>query len=106
VLGEILKPDCEWYLADSVPTNDHSERRGEYYGPEIAVQPEVSGLAGPISHDGWRTPWPRFLADLLGVDDGIRNRMDKAGFAAIGNAVAPAIPELIGRAILASEGRA
>jgi DNA (cytosine-5)-methyltransferase 1 len=102
VLGAIFKPDCEWYLADSVPANDHGERRRQYHGAEIAVQPEISGLAGPISHDGWRTPWPRFLADILRVDDGIRNRMDKAGFAAIGNAVSPAIPEMIGRAILAA----
>ena len=37
---------------------------------------------------------------ICGVDDGIPNRVDRA--AALGNAVVPQIPELIGRAILRS----
>jgi DNA (cytosine-5)-methyltransferase 1 len=41
---------------------------------------------------------------VCGVDDGISNRVDR--LAALGNAVVPQIPELIGRAILQAEGRA
>jgi hypothetical protein len=35
------------------------------------------------------------------MDDGVRGRVD--GLAALGNAVVPQIPELIGRAILEAE---
>jgi len=38
------------------------------------------------------------------VDDGIPNRVDRT--ASLGNAVVPQIPEMIGRAILASEAAA
>lgn len=102
LLGTLPEPNRQWYLAPPVSPDNYSQRRRQYHRPELAVRPEVSGLAGEISHDGWDTPWPRFLADLCRVDDGLRGGMDKAGFHAIGNAVPPAIPELIGHAILAS----
>ena len=106
LLGAIPSPSSQWYLADPDASNDHSERRRQYYGAEVAVHPRHTGLAGPISHDGWDTPWPQFLADICGVDDGIRGGLDKAGFAALGNAVVPQIPELIGRAILQARSTA
>ena len=49
--------------------------------------------------DVWQQVWPCEPA-LLGVDDGISNRMDR--FKALGNTLLPQIPELIGRAILQS----
>jgi hypothetical protein len=36
------------------------------------------------------------------MDDGLSDRLDKAGIDATGNAVVPQIPEMIGRAILAA----
>jgi len=102
LLGEIPAPSREWYLAPADASYSDGERRRQYYRPEIAVRPEVTGLAGEIGHSGWETPWPCFLADLCGVDDGLRGGLDKAGFEHIGNALAPQIPELIGNAILQS----
>jgi hypothetical protein len=43
--------------------------------------------------------WPCEPA-LLGVDDGVPNRMDRVK--ALGNTLIPQIPELLGRAILAA----
>jgi DNA (cytosine-5)-methyltransferase 1 len=103
LLGEIPEPSHQWYLAASDVAYDNGQRRGQYHRSEVAVPPEVSGLAGALSHDGWETPWPRFLEDLCRVDDGLRGGLDKAAFAALGNTVSPQIPELIGRAILESE---
>jgi DNA (cytosine-5)-methyltransferase 1 len=102
VLGEIPEPSVQWYLAAPSAANRYGKRRRQYYSPEVAVRQEVTGLAGTISHDGWETPWPRFLADVCGVDDGLRGGLDKAGFEHLGNALAPQIPELIGHAILQS----
>ena len=102
LLGALPEPDRQWYLAPTVSPDNHSQRRRQYHRSEIAVQPEITGLAGEISHDGWNTPWPRFLADLCRVDDGLRGGLDKAAFQHLGNAVSPQIPELIGEAILAS----
>lgn len=49
----------------------------------------------------WRPNWYNYAASLRGMDDGVSGRVD--GLAALGNAVVPQIPELIGRAILAAE---
>lgn len=49
---------------------------------------------------GWREHWRDRLGALCRVDDGVSRRLDEAK--QIGNAVCPDIPELIGRAILAS----
>lgn len=103
LLREIPEPSHQWYLAAADVAYDNGQRRGQYHRAEVAIPPEVSGLAGPLSHDGWETPWPRFLEDLCRVDDGLRGGLDKAAFAALGNTVSPQIPELIGRAILESE---
>ncbi len=106
MLGAIPAPNSQWYLADTNAANDHGERRRQYHRAEVAVHPRHTGLAGQISHDGWDTPWPQFLADICRVDDGLRGGLDKAGFAALGNAVVPQIPELIGRAILQARSAA
>jgi len=46
--------------------------------------------------------WPS-KPPVRGRDDGISRKLDEPRIAALGNAVVPQIPELIGRAILASE---
>jgi DNA (cytosine-5)-methyltransferase 1 len=48
--------------------------------------------------------WPETQSLLCRVDDGIPDRVDRTS--ALGNAVVPQIPELIGRAILAAETEA
>lgn len=102
LLGEIPRPSTSWYLASPVPAHNDGERPGQYYGAAVAIEPEYSGLAEPISHDGWATSWPQFLESICRVDDGLRGGLDKAGFGTLGNTVVPQIPELIGRAILNS----
>lgn len=46
----------------------------------------------------WPETWPEKLEALCGVDDGVHGRVD--GLGSLGNAVTPAIPEIIGRAIM------
>jgi DNA (cytosine-5)-methyltransferase 1 len=53
------------------------------------------------NRDAWVScPWETSSAAVCGVDDGIPDRVDRTG--ALGNAVVPQIPELIGNAILAA----
>lgn len=73
--------------------------------PERGVKPLALHLARtwrqqqPVSWDG---VWPhQDIASGMGVDDGLSNRLDR--LRALGNAVVPQIPELIGRAILQAE---
>jgi DNA (cytosine-5)-methyltransferase 1 len=53
----------------------------------------------------WTRDWQEEFEALRGMDDGIPDRLDKAleaeGIRALGNAVVPDIPEIIGRAIVA-----
>jgi DNA (cytosine-5)-methyltransferase 1 len=46
----------------------------------------------------WSENWEQKLEALRGMDDGVRGRLD--GLSALGNAVVPQIPEIIGRAIM------
>ena len=62
-------------------------------------RPELAGRAEP-SNGGWWSAEP----NVGRVAHGIPKRVDR--LRCLGNAVVPQIPELIGRAILASEGRA
>lgn len=106
LLGALPQPDSEWHLGGAFPSHTDGKRRRQHYRAQVSVPPEITGLAGPVSHDGWKTPWPRFLADLCRVDDGVRGGLDKAAFERLGNAVVPQIPEIIGRAIIAAHAKA
>lgn len=77
-----------------------SERRGQYNSPSIAILSSLAGYSNGSGFEGWQTPWERQLEAVCRVDDGLRGQMDKLGFQALGNAVVPQIPELIGNAIL------
>lgn len=60
-------------------------------------RPECAATERSVGIDVWQQRWPCEPA-LLGVDDGIPNRMDRVK--ALGNSLLPQIPEMIGRAIL------
>lgn len=82
----------------------------------VAYSEEIAGVHEPdvgcelrrwVSDAGnaWPAcPWGTPSAAVCRVDDGIPNRVDRTG--ALGNAVVPKIPELIGNAILASMAEA
>jgi len=57
---------------------------------------------GVASASEWATSWPEKLSQISRMDDGLSDRLDKAGIDATGNAVVPQIPEIIGRAIMES----
>ena len=66
------------------------------------------GMRGPIGirqeyADAGRSGWWEVEPDVGRVVDGVPSRVDR--LRALGNAVVPQIPELIGRAILQSEAR-
>jgi DNA (cytosine-5)-methyltransferase 1 len=65
----------------------HADRDGE---PRLSVDGEMAGLPGPGDDAGG-----------LGAEDGIPSRIQRMRM--LGNAVVPAIPEAIGRAILEAE---
>jgi DNA (cytosine-5)-methyltransferase 1 len=77
-----------WLIAHSDP---ESKFRG-CIDAEVAKLPEVCrGLWGPENY-----------AAAIRVPDGLPTRMDRSRIEALGNAVLPQIPEIIGRAILSS----
>lgn len=49
----------------------------------------------------WPQDWPAHIESLRGLDDGFSDEVGELG--GYGNAVVPAIPEIIGRAIMAAE---
>jgi len=124
-LGDVLRAlaeigyDAEWHCIPAgnigapherdrwwLVAYPNSERRGQYYGPTLAIPSLIPGYTDHFGFDGWKTPREQVAETLCRVDDGLRGRLDKLGFQALGNAVVPQIPELIGRAILSSMGRA
>lgn len=110
VLGDLAEVgmDAEWY---SIPANavGAPHRRGRVW---IVAYPHEFGCEGsPLGFEALRqlerTSSPAFRIPeppeppVRGVDDGVPDRVDR--LFALGNAVVPQIPELIGRAILAAE---
>ncbi len=91
VLGAPHGRDRVWLVADA-------EEIKRIHKPDIRC-----GLRRWLSDDSnaWpASPWPSPASAICRVDDGVPHRVDRTG--ALGNAVVPQIPELIGRAILAS----
>jgi DNA (cytosine-5)-methyltransferase 1 len=119
VLGDLAASgyDAEWEClgADAIGASQERERVW------ILANPNNTGRKGPIwagkphqarpewaascceplrSNRGYWPPGPRSISDIPRMVDGSSDRMDRCE--AIGNAVVPQIPELIGRAILKS----
>ena len=71
--------------------------------PERERREELRGLFGSLARSlaAASTPWDRTTEPpLRRMDDGIPARLDRPRLKALGNAVVPIIPELIGRALL------
>lgn len=112
-LGEILGTmallgyDAQWEVIPAAMLGAPHLRERVWV---VAYAPEVSGIhelylgnairrrllnaRNPWETDAWDSP----EAGTCRVDDGVPNRVDRTG--ALGNAVVPLIPELIGNAIL------
>jgi len=111
VLGDLaaLGFDAEW---DCLPAAILGAPHGRDRVWITAYASKIEGIHKPdIGHELWRwlsdhrnawapCPWASSEAAVCRVDDGVPDRVDRTG--ALGNAVVPQIPELIGRAILAS----
>jgi DNA (cytosine-5)-methyltransferase 1 len=72
---------------------------------ELQPQGRIANVRGWALHCAertWPQAWHEKLSALRGMDDGVSRRLDARAAAPFGNAVVPQIPELIGRAILAS----
>ncbi len=120
VLGDLteMRYDAEWCVlgADALGASQHRERLW------LLAYPDHARLQGPIwawqpltTRDSWTTsyreplrsncgywpPGPRAVDDIPRMADGNANRVDR--LRALGNAVVPQIPEIIGRAIMRAE---
>ena len=68
-----------------------------------AQERPVAREGSPGPHDAGRIRFVLTEPPVRGADDGVPAGLDAARLKALGNAVVPQIPELIGRAILAAE---
>ncbi|MDJ0512792.1 MAG: DNA (cytosine-5-)-methyltransferase [Methyloceanibacter sp.] len=90
----------------SPPCNTNGQR--ELEPPRLLgeIRRRIDDTAG--RGDWWASDWAEEFAALRRMDDGLPTRVDRAresaGIAALGNAVVPQIPEILGRAI--NEARA
>mgnify|MGYP000726940647 CR=1 FL=1 len=95
-----------WWARRSDPSSSWKQKK---------QQPQVAADAAPMFRpsfvrkqqdralrEHWSVDWQSYASSLRGMDDGVSGRIH--GLAALGNAVVPQIPELIGNAILASLG--
>ena len=105
--------DRLWIIADRDKIG--RDWSGRYLKSEHVVCDRLQWTAAPFG--SWRdvehwlkSPdanpiWEATDASSGGMDDGVSRGVDSPEIGALGNAVVPQIPELIGRAILAAEGR-
>lgn len=113
VLGDLaaLGYDAEWHCIPAGNVGAPHERDRvwivAYTDAEgFQERPLLSRLAGMETGAAWRQDpsvcfgWPA-EPDVLRVVDGVQGRVDR--IAALGNSVVPQIPEMIGRAIMASQ---
>lgn len=76
--------------------------------PGLGRRADLRGLFGPLAQAlaAASAPWERTAeSPLCRMDDGLPHRLDRARLRALGNAVVPHIPELLGRALAAEHSR-
>lgn len=105
--------DARW---DCIPAAVFGAPHGRDRVWIVAYPSEIERVHEPdVGKELWRwvsddrnswpaSPWSAPEAGICRVDDGIPNRVDRTG--ALGNAVVPIIPQIIGRAILEAEALA
>jgi DNA (cytosine-5)-methyltransferase 1 len=86
--------DRAWIIA-----HDNAVRRKRGDGATRIIEP---GRGRAAFREPSPRPWGDALPGVCRVVHGVPTRLDRLRVAALGNAVVPQIPELIGRAILAS----
>lgn len=110
VLGDMaaLGFDAEWHCIPAGYIGAPHERDRLWITAHAAqepgiYEPDVGEAAQRLRNDldTWRaSPWDEAHARVCRMEDGVPDRVDRTE--QLGNAVVPQIPELIGRAILAS----
>ena len=115
-VGAPHRRDRVWIVADAnslrelQPQGREQDKRGRAGNSGAALadadRAQRTGMRGPIGihqkyADAGRSGWWEVEPDVGRVVDGVPSRVDR--LRALGNAVVPQIPELIGRAILQSE---
>jgi DNA (cytosine-5)-methyltransferase 1 len=108
VLGDLseIGYDAEWHVIPASAIGAPHERERCWiiaYPADLArlYQPDIAKEAQRLLDDApaWATcPWDAPAATVCRMDDGISDRVDRTS--ALGNAVVPQIPEIIGRAIM------
>lgn len=96
VLGALPEQRHSGQVAGAAHANDQGRLQPGWCFAEVGRRLDDGFAASPE----WATPWPEKLSQVQGMDDGLPDRLDKAGVDATGNAVVPQIPEIIGNAIL------
>jgi DNA (cytosine-5)-methyltransferase 1 len=114
VLGDLasLGHNAEWHCIPAGYIGAPHERDRLWITTHAAqepgiYEPDVGETAQRLRDDlnTWRAcPWDEAHPRVCRVEDGLSDRVDRTE--QLGNAVVPQIPELIGRAILASQARA
>jgi len=114
VLGDLasIGYDAEWHCIPAGYVGAPHERDRvwiiAYPKEEQRFHESYFGQAAQRLRDDcnfWRTnPWPEAASPVCRVDDGVPFRVERTE--ALGNAVVPQIPELIGRAILEARASA
>jgi DNA (cytosine-5)-methyltransferase 1 len=125
VLGDLaeLGYDAEWQNIRAAAVGLPHERQRAWvvaypaevgrvvFGDQTPLGADLRGVPHPVAplkhrwerensgHSLERVGWS-VEPDIRGGNDGLPSRLDKSRIAALGNAVVPQIPELIGRAIL------
>jgi DNA (cytosine-5)-methyltransferase 1 len=87
--------DCQFTIADATSVRQSESRQHEESISLAAFEHRQANQ--PVDVLGWPTE-----PAIRRTNDGVSRRMDVARLSALGNAVVPQIPEIIGRAILES----
>lgn len=107
-IGASHQRDRIWIIAYAAEGNEAKalHQRVPFLAKRVASGLRTAGSHPFCEHDGVSTIRLDGEPALCGKDDGLSYSLVNNGLMALGNAVVPQIPELIGRAILETEGLA